>query len=71
MKRPHKFPKGVPYKKWHAINVIPSAAEGYAIIASIENKLNQINKNSTKTNVTKLKNYNFVMIKQKKFSLNY
>ncbi len=55
----HKFPKGVPYKEWHAIKLIPSAAEGYAITASIQKKLNQINKNSIKTDVNKLKIVNF------------
>jgi hypothetical protein len=55
----HKFPKEVPYKKWHAIKLIPSAAEGYAITSSIEKKLNQINMNQSKDNVTRLKNANF------------
>ncbi|MGO9387678.1 MAG: hypothetical protein ACLPWD_06490 [Methanobacterium sp.] len=50
----HKFPKEVPYKEWHAIKLIPSAAEGYAITASIKKKLNQINKND----VNKLKTVN-------------
>jgi hypothetical protein len=41
------------------LSLIPSVAEGYTITASIEKKLNQINKNSIKTNLNKLKNANF------------
>jgi len=31
-----EFLRAVPYKKWHAVKLIPSAAEGYAINASLK-----------------------------------
>jgi hypothetical protein len=33
----------ISYKKWHAVKLIPSAAEGYAIANAINIKINQLN----------------------------
>ncbi len=52
----NKFLEKVPYKQWHAVKLIPSAAEGYAITVSIELKINQLNQFNA--NVMKLNNIN-------------
>jgi hypothetical protein len=40
----------ISYKKWHAVKLIPSAAEGCAIVNAIKIKINQLN--NIQTNLT-------------------
>lgn len=39
------FVSNIPYKKWHAIKLIPSSVEGYVIVSSIKTKINRIKSN--------------------------
>jgi hypothetical protein len=41
-KNNHELQTVIPYKKWHAVKLIPSAAEGYAISNSIKRIIKQL-----------------------------
>lgn len=36
------FVSSIPYKRWHAVKLIPSSVEGYIIVSSIKMKINRI-----------------------------
>lgn len=63
------FQKAVSYKKWHAVKLIPSSAEGYAITASLEGNLKHNNVDSAKTDGNMLKNAIFHNNKAKEIFL--
>lgn len=62
-----EFQKAVSYKKWHAIKLIPSAAEGYAIATIMERNLKEFN---NIYEVTKLNEADFYNKKVKEIFLN-
>ena len=43
------------YKRWHAVKLIPSAAEGIVITTSINRKINELDKNQRDTDKTLVK----------------
>ncbi len=47
--------KATQYKMWHAIKLIPSAAEGYAIISSLEKTIFNKNEQESKNKLKKIK----------------
>ncbi len=49
--------KLTPYKLWHAVKLIPSAAEGYAVTASIENALFRDKRPESNPDLEKIKTH--------------
>ncbi len=61
-----EFLQAVPYKKWHAVKLMPSAAEGYAINASIIRDIEQAGIKSSNIKFSKSSNIKSSDIKKLK-----
>jgi hypothetical protein len=48
----HELQAMIPYKKWHAVKLIPSSAEGYAISNSVKMIIKQLSNNSSRLSNT-------------------